>query len=534
MIGLVLHALWVSALLGLAALVADPLARAIRLPTRVVWAAGIVGSVVLMVWGVLSPPSAAESSTLFGVRVSQASETQEGATGGGDQRDVKRVATLSLLTSTASPRTFRDLWWERLAPMPTLALRAAQDRIAPTPELRERGERLFAMAWAGGSFLLLSLLGAGVVHHRRVRRRWPHLSVLGHTVRLTPHGGPAVAGFLKPEILLPHWVLALPERELALLLCHEDEHRKARDPLLLAGTSLLVALAPWNPLLWWQMHRLRDAIEVDCDARVLRRSRPHGLNQPPMPSPVRPYAELLLRVGSLTSSRPKPNRSALPPFVTMAMGGSSTQLARRFNAMRGHRPHPLVLSGALGAALLFVTAACVADNPTVLEPSNEGISTLEIGVSSAAPTDREAPTISIPAHVDPLGTVPREATVTPMNPQVSSGVAGVLQSGLLGAGSMGSPSPLIVIDGVIVDAASLDKAQINASDIASIEVMRGDAALERFGERARNGAILISTKRTTLDETLSEEIERIEALTIEEIKLRAAHALYRARSGGGR
>jgi hypothetical protein len=30
---------------------------------------------------------------------------------------------------------------------------------------------------------------------------------------------------------------------------------------------------PWNIPLWWQLHRLRGAIEVDCDARVLNRGQ---------------------------------------------------------------------------------------------------------------------------------------------------------------------------------------------------------------------------------------------------------------------
>ncbi|UUZ52386.1 hypothetical protein LP419_22985 [Massilia sp. H-1] len=43
----------------------------------------------------------------------------------------------------------------------------------------------------------------------------------------------------------------------------------ARDPQLL-GLALLVLVAmPWNLPMWWQLRRLRHAIEVDCDARVL-------------------------------------------------------------------------------------------------------------------------------------------------------------------------------------------------------------------------------------------------------------------------
>src|SRR5258705_10894645 len=44
----------------------------------------------------------------------------------------------------------------------------------------------------------------------------------------------------------------------------------AHGPLLLIVVLFLLVLMKWNLPLWWQLHRLRYAIEVDCDARVLR------------------------------------------------------------------------------------------------------------------------------------------------------------------------------------------------------------------------------------------------------------------------
>ncbi len=39
---------------------------------------------------------------------------------------------------------------------------------------------------------------------------------------------------------------------------------------MLGGALLIAVLLPWNLPIWWQLRRLRFAIEVDCDARVLR------------------------------------------------------------------------------------------------------------------------------------------------------------------------------------------------------------------------------------------------------------------------
>jgi hypothetical protein len=36
-----------------------------------------------------------------------------------------------------------------------------------------------------------------------------------------------------------------------------------------SGAAFTVAALPWNVALWWQLMRLRAAIELDCDKRVV-------------------------------------------------------------------------------------------------------------------------------------------------------------------------------------------------------------------------------------------------------------------------
>ena len=76
----------------------------------------------------------------------------------------------------------------------------------------------------------------------------------------------------------------------ALLLAHAQCRLAARDPQLLALAYALIVLMPWNLPLWWQLHRLRFAIEVDCDARMLA----HG-------HALRDYATVLRRHGQYYS-----------------------------------------------------------------------------------------------------------------------------------------------------------------------------------------------------------------------------------------
>jgi hypothetical protein len=52
--------------------------------------------------------------------------------------------------------------------------------------------------------------------------------------------------------------------------------------------------------------------------------------------------------------------------------------------------------------------------------------------------------------------------------------------------------PLFVVDGQRLADDSVD---LNPSEIESVEVFRGESALKQFGEAARNGVVVITTKR---------------------------------------
>jgi len=131
---------------------------------------------------------------------------------------------------------------------------------------------LLAAMWLLGSVALAGLL----VHTHGTlsaeRSRWPKASVSGSDVYLSTDRGPAVAGVLRPWIVLPRWALDLPDPELGLVVLHEREHVRGRDSLLLAAALALLVLTPWNPVSWWQLRRLRTSMEVDCDRRVLKRT----------------------------------------------------------------------------------------------------------------------------------------------------------------------------------------------------------------------------------------------------------------------
>ena len=230
-----------------------------------------------------------------------------------------------------------------------------------------------ALTWAWGlsSVALLCSLGAAALRLAAVRRSWRGATVDGRAVLVSNNVGPAVAGLWPPRIVLPEWALRLGDRERRLMLAHEDQHVRAWDPWLLAAAMSLLVLAPWNPVLWWQVRRLRLAVEMDCDARVLA----HDGDAPA-------YGELLLRVEQ---------RRARLPLGAPALGEPVSFLGRRIRRMvtalpRWRWTRATAATMVAGAAII---AACEAPRPVGPKAESEPPAVMEL---ERGATQHQAPT----------------------------------------------------------------------------------------------------------------------------------------------
>ncbi len=126
---------------------------------------------------------------------------------------------------------------------------------------------VWALASAG-LFAVLILNGAYVSWRTR---RWWIGTVAGARVYIAPDVGPGVVGLLRPRIVIPRWLTESPSVCQELVIAHEQAHLARHDPQILTLALFLLVVMPWNVPLWWQLRRLRRAIEVDCDARVLEK-----------------------------------------------------------------------------------------------------------------------------------------------------------------------------------------------------------------------------------------------------------------------
>jgi hypothetical protein len=198
-----------------------------------------------------------------------------------------------------------------------------------------------AVGWAAASALMLGvMLFHGVQAHRR-RRAWPVREIAGAAAHVSEDIGPAVIGLIAPRIVVPRWIAEAPAETQVLVMAHERAHLDAGDARLLALAVLLITAMPWNLPLWWQLRRLRFAIETDCDARVLRAG--HDLSR---------YGETLILVGE---------RQSRPVLAVAAMSEPTSFLEQRIRKMLATPKKTAWGAVAAMAGLGFVLAASAAE-----------------------------------------------------------------------------------------------------------------------------------------------------------------------------
>ena len=205
-------------------------------------------------------------------------------------------------------------------------------------------ERRFALdtwllaGWSTMSALALVTLTMGWLQLRRRLQSATDERVDGVNVSISHDVGPAVVGIVRPRIVIPRWLLQQDVTTQRIVLAHELEHLRARDVRVLGAALLVAALIPWNLPVWWQLRRLRFAMEVDCDSRVLRGGQSRSK-----------YATVLLHVAT-----------HLVPLRAAAAGlsESSSSLEERIRIMHAPiRAHWRVLGALLGTCSVALIAA---------------------------------------------------------------------------------------------------------------------------------------------------------------------------------
>lgn len=304
--------LYVSALslcFGLAALALERAARLWARPRRFVWAAAIAASLLVPLAGVMIPG---------------APVPQRVATGS---------ARIGDLVVTAAPT----------GSAPSVGVSDAERKIGP---LIAALNRPLLVLWGGASLALaLGLLRAGIGLRRRARG-WRAIVVEGTEVLVAPDIGPAVVRLGGLRVVLPEWALSAEPPARSLMLLHENEHCRARDPDLLFGGTMALMLVPWAVPLWWLVRRLQLAVETDCDRRVMCGG-----------ADAHAYGVLLLSVGARAARQPL--------LAATAFSEKRSLLERRIEAMTSPSSKRRFVRTVLatGVSALSVAAACMTPRP---------------------------------------------------------------------------------------------------------------------------------------------------------------------------
>lgn len=321
MVQWILYVVIVSLILGAAALSAERALRLRRAATRWVWGAVIVASLVL--------PTIIASVAI----------------------------QLPNITAPSVPTKLIVL--RNVTSLPLTAL----SHIPLPPATSPAGANLDSQIkryWLIASCAMVLLLAGSAAQLFWRQRRWARTTLAGVPVYIAPGVGPAVVGLLRPRIVVPPWVVESSPARQAHVIAHEQAHLTAGDPLLLTTALCLLVFMPWNLPLWWQLRRLRRAIEVDCDARVL--SAGHDVTR---------YGETLIEVGQ--------RQSAFIGTVA-AMSESTSFLEQRIRIMLS-KPGSWWKTS---AALLGCASVCLIAVAAQVSPPNSTESTQS--VAAVAPS----------------------------------------------------------------------------------------------------------------------------------------------------
>ncbi|HTE44476.1 MAG TPA: M56 family metallopeptidase [Gemmatimonadaceae bacterium] len=498
MIALMLYSAFIALIIAAAARAAEWLVRLVGFRVRWIWAGALLLTVALSASALLRDVRSIAATTTISSTIDLNAAAHE-------RTNLSLLQALTVLVDNV----------RRTLDAPLRGAVAAMHRTMPA------AANVYAASVASViSFgLVLLLIGVGR-RFRRARRAWPLVTMEGVDVRVAPHIGPVVIGLVRPEIVVPRWLLARLPDEQRLVVTHEDEHIRARDPLLLGLAWGAVIIAPWNPALWYMLSRLRLAVELDCDARVLRRG-----------AAPRSYGFLLIDVAQ--------HASALR-LSALALADDSSHLHQRILAMKPTVPRFARLRGGVAAmfALAGVLVACEAKLPTDAEIEQMDVATatrtarelargthadtgIAYTVDGVAATVAEASALT-PRELDkvqivtaPAGKLTRIAIETrkrasmkaasdstplkrrqPMPGELPSAVEGLVlrapDAGPLPQLSRTAFTGLIFIDGVRSTESQIKL--LDRTQIESVEILKGPAAALAYGPGGANGVIAIKTK----------------------------------------
>lgn len=252
-----------------------------------------------------------------------------------------------------------------------------------------------------------------------------------------------------------------PAEEVATILLHERAHVRLHHTWDLLFADLAGCLQWFNPTVWLLRRELCAIHEYEADRAVLEAG-----------TDARAYQLLLVRRAVGTQAFVAANNfnhSKLQNRIAMMLKKRSS----RWAAARALLILPLT-AVALGA---FARTLQV---PVVKAPDATQLPAPASGTDSAREASRESSSIMIVS-------APEEGGKALSAPDAK-------------------PAPLYIVDGEVADPARVQRLQ--AERIAAVTVLKDSSFAVRYGDAARNGVVVISTRGVVPDSTALREVQR--------------------------
>jgi beta-lactamase regulating signal transducer with metallopeptidase domain len=287
---------------------------------------------------------------------------------------------------------------------------------------------------------------------------------------------PITLRHLKPIVLFPiGLVTQLSMEQVEVVLLHELAHIKRWDYLVNWVQSLLELLFFYHPAVWWLSGQVRSAREHCCDDLVLQAGQQRRMLYAQTLTQVSAYS--LNSKSKLAMSLNGNNNNSFTFRVKRLFG----QVDQRFDWQKSMISGMLVLFVVLVA--MFNTSSVFADENK--EPINTELWDLIHDEISQLELEDEFVLESIPLE---------EKTVFATDQPAALVEASIELFGIKPMLAVQDTLPLYMVDGKKVAQKVLAKIKQAPEKIASVSVLKGKSAIEAYGEEARYGAVLITTK----------------------------------------
>ncbi|MFZ8198346.1 M56 family metallopeptidase [Alteromonas portus] len=240
--------------------------------------------------------------------------------------------------------------------------------VKPTIDTAEFETVLFI--WLTGASVITAYV---LMHHIKIwasieKQRAIHTNAYYSNKATTP----MLFGFISPKVLIPFsFKSVFSTKQQALVLEHENIHRKHHDHLW-NMSALIIAIVFWfNPLVWLALKSFRINQELACDHAVLKDKTDNEKLT---------YAKALVQCAEHSSNALHFTRGLYPTF------GEKRTMIKRLNAIKQPmRNNKVLAAGVLSVAALLTINTALANAPVAETKS-------EAKINEASPVKRVPPT----------------------------------------------------------------------------------------------------------------------------------------------